>query len=131
MSTPSVSDATAAVRPLGAGAEVEERVPVGILGLDRILGGGLLPASVLLLAGDLIDSGTPDDARMFESGDQPGLGEEQLGLLGGAELVAAGNLDGHRPAEQVVDATVDGPEPAAPDPRHHPVAAERCRPGRG
>jgi DNA repair protein RadA/Sms len=41
-----------AVRPLGAGAEVEERVPVGIAGLDRILGGGLVPASVLLLAGE-------------------------------------------------------------------------------
>jgi DNA repair protein RadA/Sms len=43
----------AVVRGLGGPGEAEStRVPTGIAGLDRVLGGGLLPASVVLLAGE-------------------------------------------------------------------------------
>ena len=37
---------------LGSSSAGEERVPTGIPGLDRVLGGGLVPASVVLLAGE-------------------------------------------------------------------------------
>src|SRR5918996_2116483 len=37
---------------LGSTTTVEPRVPTGIPGLDRVLGGGLVPASVVLLAGE-------------------------------------------------------------------------------
>ena len=37
---------------LGGSSTVEPRVPTGIQGLDRVLGGGLVPASVVLLAGE-------------------------------------------------------------------------------
>jgi DNA repair protein RadA/Sms len=37
---------------LGGSSAVEARVPTGIAGLDRVLGGGLVPASVILLAGE-------------------------------------------------------------------------------
>ena len=37
---------------LGGSSAVEPRVPTGIQGLDRVLGGGLVPASVVLLAGE-------------------------------------------------------------------------------
>src|SRR5262245_12535078 len=36
--------------PLGTSAD-EERIPTGVPGLDRVLGGGLVPGSVVLLAG--------------------------------------------------------------------------------
>jgi DNA repair protein RadA/Sms len=36
---------------LDDGLEVESRVPTGVPGLDRVLGGGLVPGSVVLLAG--------------------------------------------------------------------------------
>ena len=37
--------------PLDDGLEVESRVTTGVPGLDRVLGGGLVPGSVVLLAG--------------------------------------------------------------------------------
>jgi DNA repair protein RadA/Sms len=40
------------VQPLGAGPEAEERAPVGLAGIDRVIGGGIVPASVILLAGE-------------------------------------------------------------------------------
>jgi DNA repair protein RadA/Sms len=52
--------------------EVGQRVPTGIAGLDRVLGGGLVPASVLLLAGE------------------PGIGKSTLLLQLLANLSAAG-----------------------------------------
>jgi DNA repair protein RadA/Sms len=42
----------APVLTLDGTAEAESRVPTGIRGLDRVLGGGLVPASVVLLAGE-------------------------------------------------------------------------------
>ncbi len=39
------------VGPLDDGLEVESRVTTGVPGLDRVLGGGLVPGSVVLLAG--------------------------------------------------------------------------------
>jgi DNA repair protein RadA/Sms len=38
--------------PLGGEAEPEERLPTGFPGVDRVLGGGLVPGSVVLLAGE-------------------------------------------------------------------------------
>jgi DNA repair protein RadA/Sms len=65
------ASAAAPVQPLGSGAEVEERVPVGIAGIDRILGGGVVPGSVILLAGE------------------PGIGKSTL-LLHALSALAAG-----------------------------------------
>jgi DNA repair protein RadA/Sms len=51
----SVGGAPATVAPvltLGGTSGTEPRVPTGIPGLDRVLGGGLMPASVVLLAGE-------------------------------------------------------------------------------
>ena len=42
----------APVLTLGGSSGAEPRVPTGIPGLDRVLGGGLMPASVILLAGE-------------------------------------------------------------------------------
>lgn len=42
----------APVLTLGGDSGTEPRVPTGIPGLDRVLGGGLVPASVILLAGE-------------------------------------------------------------------------------
>jgi DNA repair protein RadA/Sms len=49
------ADGTGPVAPvltLGGPSGTEPRVPTGIQGLDRVLGGGLVPASVVLLAGE-------------------------------------------------------------------------------
>jgi DNA repair protein RadA/Sms len=46
------SGPAAAVTLLGSTSAVEPRVSTGIPGLDRVLGGGLVPASVVLLAGE-------------------------------------------------------------------------------
>lgn len=51
----SVGGAPGAASPvamLGGSSDTEPRVPTGIPGLDRVLGGGLVPASVVLLAGE-------------------------------------------------------------------------------
>ena len=51
----SVGGAAGAPSPvvmLGGSSTTEPRVPTGIQGLDRVLGGGLVPASVVLLAGE-------------------------------------------------------------------------------
>ena len=42
----------APVLTLGGTSGTEPRVSTGIQGLDRVLGGGLVPASVILLAGE-------------------------------------------------------------------------------
>lgn len=68
---PGAGSASTSVRPLGVAAEAEERVPVGIAGLDRVLGGGLVPGSVVLLAGE------------------PGIGKSTL-LLHALSALAAG-----------------------------------------
>jgi DNA repair protein RadA/Sms len=38
--------------PLGGPEEAEERLPTGFPGVDRVLGGGLVPGSVVLVAGE-------------------------------------------------------------------------------
>lgn len=67
-STPSPT----ALETLEHEGEVDRRVPTGIEGLDRVLGGGLVPASVVLLAGE------------------PGIGKSTLLLQLVANLTAAG-----------------------------------------
>ena len=61
-----------ALETLEHDGEVDRRVPTGIAGLDRVLGGGLVPASVLLLAGE------------------PGIGKSTLLLQLLANLSASG-----------------------------------------
>jgi DNA repair protein RadA/Sms len=60
------------LQTLGAEDPVERRVPTGFPGIDRVLGGGLVPASVTLLAGE------------------PGIGKSTLLLQIVANLSAAG-----------------------------------------
>ncbi len=66
------SHAPVAVQTLEHDEEVERRVSTGFLGIDRVLGGGLVPASVTLLAGE------------------PGIGKSTLLLQLVANLSAAG-----------------------------------------
>jgi DNA repair protein RadA/Sms len=61
-----------ALRTLAHEAEDERRVPTGFAGVDRVLGGGLVPATVALLAGE------------------PGIGKSTLLLQLVANLSAAG-----------------------------------------
>jgi len=89
---------TGAVRPLGAGASARSladigdsdipRLTVGIGELDRVLGGGLVPGSVILLGGE------------------PGIGKSTLLLQ-----AAAGLVRGSDPTTRVLYAT--GEESAA------------------
>ncbi|MGZ8571306.1 MAG: ATPase domain-containing protein [Actinomycetota bacterium] len=48
---PALGASGAVAGPLDDGLEVESRVTTGVPGLDRVLGGGLVPGSVVLLAG--------------------------------------------------------------------------------
>jgi DNA repair protein RadA/Sms len=57
---------------IGPAEPRDERIPTGIDGLDRVLGGGIVPGSVILLAGE------------------PGIGKSTLLLLVAASLVSAG-----------------------------------------
>ncbi len=47
-----IATAASSSRPLGSAPASDERVRTGIDGVDRVLGGGLVPGSVALLAGD-------------------------------------------------------------------------------
>jgi DNA repair protein RadA/Sms len=71
---PNAAQRAGAVRPvaLDDGAEGETRVPTGSAGVDRVLGGGLVPGSVVLLAGE------------------PGIGKSTLLLQLIGSLTAAG-----------------------------------------
>jgi DNA repair protein RadA/Sms len=68
----SAAAADASPVPLGAGDEPEERLPAGFPGVDRVLGGGLVPGSVVLVAGE------------------PGIGKSTLLLQVAAALAGAG-----------------------------------------
>jgi DNA repair protein RadA/Sms len=80
---------TSSVTPLGggAGAKADTRVSTGIEGVDRVLGGGLVPATVALLAGE------------------PGIGKSTLLLQLLASLESAGRrcllASGEESREQV------------------------------
>ncbi|HET9724999.1 MAG TPA: AAA family ATPase [Actinomycetota bacterium] len=65
-------DARVDLQTLEHDGSVERRVPTGFAGVDRVLGGGLVPASVTLLAGE------------------PGIGKSTLLLQLVANLSAAG-----------------------------------------
>src|SRR5881392_2653791 len=60
------------VVPLSISDRADRRVLTGIAGVDRVLGGGLVPASVVLLAGE------------------PGIGKSTLLLQVAARLASAG-----------------------------------------
>ena len=73
--------------PLAGEAAPPPRVPIGIAELDRVLGGGLVPGSAVLLAGD------------------PGIGKSTLLLQAAASLARAGRkvlyVSGEEAIEQV------------------------------
>ena len=64
--------AAPAVTPLSISERSDSRVPTGLAGVDRVLGGGLVPASVILLAGE------------------PGIGKSTLLLQVAARLASTG-----------------------------------------
>jgi DNA repair protein RadA/Sms len=72
-SSPARSGASVAVAALQPDAAADDRVSTGFPGIDRVLGGGLVPASVVLLAGE------------------PGIGKSTLLLHLIANLSAAGH----------------------------------------
>ena len=82
-STPRLAADVAPLTTSGRGA----RIPTGSAGLDRVLGGGLVPGSVILLAGE------------------PGIGKSSLLLQVAASLAAAGRgclvASGEESLEQV------------------------------
>ena len=67
------ADAPVPLVGLGAAPEIDQRTPTGYDGVDRVLGGGLVPGSVTLLAGE------------------PGIGKSTLLLHLVANLSAAGH----------------------------------------
>ena len=73
--------------PLAGSAEPPPRTPTGIAELDRVLGGGLVPASAVLVGGD------------------PGIGKSTLLLQAAAKLAATGRpvlyVTGEESIEQI------------------------------
>ena len=70
---------------------------------------------------------------MVELGQDPGLGEVSLGVLGAGDPLGVGHLDRHRAVEVIVLGEVDAAEPALAEPPDHPVAADspgEASPGR-
>ncbi|WP_144185604.1 DNA repair protein RadA [Elioraea rosea] len=76
-----------ALVPLKGSSEPAPRTPIGIAEFDRVLGGGLVPASVLLLGGD------------------PGIGKSTILLQAAARLAGSGAkvlyISGEEAIEQV------------------------------
>src|SRR4051812_42888644 len=84
-----------------AGGPQHDRVPIGIAELDRVLGGGLVPGSVVLVGGEPgigkstlllqaaagVAAGVGSDRVLYATGEESGaqvrLRAERLGLLGG------------------------------------------------
>ncbi|MEK6720866.1 MAG: DNA repair protein RadA [Chloroflexota bacterium] len=90
-STPSPAGAPVTANPLGTVAEaILGRIPIGIAEVDRVLGGGLVPGSLVLLGGE------------------PGIGKSTLLLQAAAGLTRNHDKD---PTAQVLYAT--GEESAA------------------
>ncbi len=77
-----LSSSTAPFRPLGEEVATLERVATGLEEVDRALGGGLVPGSVLLLGGD------------------PGVGKSTLALQVAEALVARASRSAGKSAEQ-------------------------------
>src|SRR5262249_49104320 len=72
-------------------------------------------------AADVVDG---DDAGVVQAGEDAGLGQVGIGLLGGSQAVAVRHLDGDGPAQGVVVAPVDDAEAAGAQAADDPVAAE-------
>ena len=109
---PGVRGASAQGRPLLRLVEVEatdaERIPTGVAELDRVLGGGLVPASLVLVSGDpgigkstllLMALQAMSEERQAvlvtgeESSAQVKLRADRLGGAGGVHILAETNLD--------------------------------------
>ena len=108
--TGTASAASAApLQTLAAGEDAQRRIPTGIPGIDRVLGGGLVPGSVVLLAGEpgigkstlllqvigrlsvsglpcLLASGEESRAQVASRARRLGLDGESLSFVPGREL---------------------------------------------
>ena len=62
---------------------------------------------------------------MVEPGEDAGLGQVGLDVLGAGDSLRVGHLDRHRAVEVVVLGEVDPPEAALAEQPDHPVAADR------
>jgi DNA repair protein RadA/Sms len=122
--SPNGAPAAACAQPLLRLDEIDaseaERIPTGVAELDRVLGGGLVPASLVLLSGDpgigkstlLLMALRAMSKRQKvalvtgeESAAQVKLRSERLGGAGGVHILAETNLD-------AVCATLEGERPA-------------------
>jgi DNA repair protein RadA/Sms len=112
VSAPAKAGSTAAGRPLLRLVEVEatdaERIPTGVSELDRVLGGGLVPASLVLVSGDpgigkstlllMALRSLGEERRVLlvtgeESAAQVKLRADRLGGAGNIHILAETNLD--------------------------------------
>jgi DNA repair protein RadA/Sms len=136
--------------PLGGGEEPDERLPTGFPGVDRVLGGGVVPGSVVLVAGEpgigkstlllqavaaLADSGR---ACLLASGEESrgqvaararrlGISAEVASFVPGRELPAV--LEAARalrPAVLVVDSIQAVRDPAQPAAAGGPAQVRWC-----
>ncbi len=128
----------APVLTLGGSAEAESRVPTGIQGLDRVLGGGLVPASVVLLAGEpgigkstlllhllsrlaesgrscLLVSGEESHGQVAARSRRLGVASDAVGFAPGRDLAAVlGTARDRAPFLLAVDSIQAVRDPSAP-----------------
>jgi DNA repair protein RadA/Sms len=109
---PGVRGAAAAGRPLLRLVEVEtaeaERIPTGVAELDRVLGGGLVPASLVLVSGDpgigkstlllmALQAMSAERKAVLVTGEESSaqvkLRADRLGGAGDVHILAETNLD--------------------------------------
>jgi DNA repair protein RadA/Sms len=135
---------------LGGEEQPDERMPTGFPGVDRVLGGGLVPGSVVLLAGEpgigkstlllqlLAAVGSSGRVSLLASGEETrgqvaararrlGVPPEVISFLAGRELPAV--LDAARalrPAVLVVDSIQAVRDPAQPAVAGGPAQVRWC-----
>ena len=128
----------APVLTLGGTSGTERRVPTGIQGLDRVLGGGLVPASVVLLAGEpgigkstlllhllsrlsesgrscLLVSGEESHGQVAARSRRLGIAGDAVGFAPGRDLAAVlGTVRDRAPFLLAVDSIQAVRDPSAP-----------------
>lgn len=136
--------------PLGGEEEPEERLPTGFPGVDRVLGGGLVPGSVVLVAGEpgigkstlllqvlaamgaagrvcLLASGEESRAQVSSRARRLGIPPDALSFVPGRELPAVVEAArGLRPAALVVDSIQAIRDPAQPAVAGGPAQVRWC-----
>ena len=135
---------------LGEGEESDERLPTGFPGVDRVLGGGVVPGSVVLVAGEpgigkstlllqvvaalaasgggcLLASGEESRGQVAARARRLGIPSEAVSFVPGRELPAV--LDAARtlrPAVLVVDSIQAVRDPAQPAAAGGPAQVRWC-----